>query len=83
MLWSSNNPIRASGLPASRKGLHYLRAAACASMAPKRKAAPAAKTDEAAVVKKTRAPKKAPAEKVAPAASESEGRKLSLIIEAW
>ena len=34
-------------------------------------------------MKKTRAPKKAPTEKVAPAAAESEGRKLSLIIEAW
>ena len=83
MLRSPNNFNRASELSASWKGLHCLRAVACASMAPKRKAALAAKTEEAAAVKKTRAPKKAQTEKVVPAAANSDGRKLSLIIEAW
>lgn len=83
MLRSFSSPIGASGLSASWKGLRCLRAVASASMAPKRKAASAAKTEGAAAVKKTRAPKKAPTEKIAPAAAESDGRKLSLIIEAW
>jgi hypothetical protein len=51
-------------------------------MAPKRKATSAAKADKPAP-KKTKAPRKAEAGKAEPVATASDGRKLSLIIEAW
>ena len=53
------------------------------TMAPKRKAAVAPAKTEAPAAKKTKAPKKANAEKSATPAATSDGRKLSLIIEAW
>ncbi len=53
-----------------------------AAMAPKRKAASASKADKIAP-KKFKAPQMAEADNGEPVATTSDGRKLSLIIEAW